>query len=148
MVATKFWAVVVQMLPCDGASLVPKFPFSPLESFCHFKREVQYCESLTILNGPESPGIKSHSKRNPKTLLSGFLWSEICYTGVDQITTKYAGGSTHCQDNMLPRGRCFPRINPSSAHLFLQDEAHRLSLARSVFLSPCSRVNRCDAYSI
>ena len=45
--------------------------------------------------------------------------AENCYTGVDQITTKYAGGSAHCQDTMLPRGRCFPRINPSSAHLFL-----------------------------
>ena len=46
----------------------------------------------------------------------------FCYTGVDQITTKYAGGSAHCKDNMLPRRRCFPWNTQSTASLFLQDE--------------------------
>ena len=90
--------------------------------------------------GPKSPPPKKES-----SIVQKFRNEKKCYTGVDQITTKYAGGSTHCQDNMLPRGRCFPRINPSSAPLFCKTEA---SPARSVFLSPCSRVNRCDAYSI
>ena len=42
----------------------------------------------------------------------------FCHTGVDQITTKYAGGSAHCKDNMLPRRRCFPRNTQSTASLF------------------------------
>ena len=48
----------------------------------------------------------------------------VCDPMCGEITTKYAGGSAHCQDNMLPRGRCFPRINPSSAHIFSVRRGH------------------------
>ena len=61
----------------------------------------------------------------------------FCYTGVDQITTKGAGGSTHCQDNMLPRRECFLRIE-RALHRFCHKPSE--GLARSVVLSHHSRV--------
>ena len=60
----------------------------------------------------------------------------LCYTGVDQITTKGAGGSTHCQDNMLPRRECFLRIE-RALHRFCHKPSE--GLARSVVLSHHSR---------
>ena len=68
------------------------------------------------------------------------IWKHIvriCYTGVDQITTKGAGGSTHCQDNMLPRRECFLRIE-RALHRFCHKPSE--GLARSVVLSHHSRV--------
>ena len=61
---------------------------------------------------------------------------EFCYTGVDQITTKGAGGSTHCQDNMLPRRECFLRTE-RAMHRFCHKPSE--GLARSVVLSHHSR---------
>ena len=75
-----------------------------------------------------------------RRLVEGFLGLPIfdfCYTGVDQITTKGAGGSTHCQDNMLPRRKCFLRIE-RALHRFCHKPSE--GLARSVVLSHHSRV--------
>ena len=53
-----------------------------------------------------------------------------------EITTKGAGGSTHCQDNMLPRRECFLRIE-RALHRFCHKPSE--GLARSVVLSHHSR---------
>ena len=52
----------------------------------------------------------------------GVCFGGVLYTGVDQITTKYAGGSAHCHHNMLPRRRCFPRNTQSTASLFCKTD--------------------------
>ena len=51
-------------------------------------------------------------------------------------STKGAGGSTHCQDNMLPRRECFLRIE-RALHRFCHKPSE--GLARSVVLSHHSR---------
>ena len=83
--------------------------------------------------------LRSHTcvKHNvaPVHVLRVFLCI-FCYTGVDQITTKGAGGSTHCQDNMLPRRECFLRIE-RALHRFCHKPSEGLS--RSVVLSHHSR---------
>ena len=65
-----------------------------------------------------------------------YVTGVFCYTGVDQITTKGAGGSTHCQDNMLPRRECFLRIE-RALHRFCHKPSE--GLARSMVLSHHSR---------
>ena len=82
-----------------------------------------------LLGGLEK-SLKKYLKKSPNT-------EKNCYTGVDQITTKGAGGSTHCQDNMLPRRECFLRIE-RALHRFCHKPSE--GLARSVVLSHHSRV--------
>ena len=82
-------------------------------------------------NGVHDLYLSPQTPRN-----SQLLCRQFCHTGVDQITTKGAGGSTHCQDNMLPRRECFLRIE-RALHRFCHKPSE--GLARSVVLSHHSR---------
>ena len=77
-----------------------------------------------------------HGTPAPTEKFTKLIRETFCYTGVDQITTKGAGGSTHCQDNMLPRRECFLRIE-RALHRFCHKPSE--GLARSVVLSHHSR---------
>ena len=56
-----------------------------------------------VFSGKHSFSKTQLVKPTFSTMSKNTFFKEKCYTGVDQITTKGAGGSTHCQDNMLPR---------------------------------------------
>ena len=100
-------------------------------------------EKTRIRKNPQTDPLDRKNRKKTRKNIFSNRKSVFCYTGVDQILTKYAGDSTQHQSTMLPRRRCFLRSKLSlPCYPFLQDEG---SPARGEFvsLSPCSRGKRC-----